>query len=301
MGAVIRIASRGRGRAVVAAVVAVVAAVAVVARSARRERRRHHRRATGSPLAPLITPSGGFTTKIAPGLAAGFRVGAASVSFSPPLRGHAPGGDAADCDHTGTYNGPRQFAYEEPYIDAKHSGHFDEGDPYKDCNGNGRWDGNLIGGGSDTPRFYDRVADNVGARATVVKVGKRAIAVEVLDQEGLFNVYQDQIRARVRADGVRLGGVFISANHDESAPDSLGLGGVSQTTSGVNAYWTKYMVAQSAQGDRAGVPVDAPGPDPLHRGAGARESAPVLVLLPVSSTTSGFQCSRPSTSTTGRS
>ncbi len=198
-------------------------------------------------LAQLITPSGGFNAKIQPGIGAGFRVGAASVNFSPPLRGRAPGGDPADCDHTATYTGARQFAYEEPYIDAKHSGHFDDTDPYKDCNGNGRWDGNLIGGGSDTPRFYDRVADGVGARATVVKVGKRTIAVEVLDQEGLFNIYQDQIRARVRADGVRLGGVYISANHDESAPDSLGLGGVSQTTSGVNAYWTKYMVAQSAK------------------------------------------------------
>ena len=242
----IRIASRGRGRGRAVAVIVVVAAV-IGSLTALAPTAAAAPGVAASPLAALITPSGGFTTKIAPGLAAGFRVGAASVSFSPPLRGHAPGGDLADCDHTGTYTGPRQFAYEEPYIDAKHSGHFDDGDPYKDCNGNGRWDGNLIGGGSDTPRFYDRVADNVGARATVFKVGKRTIAVEVLDQEGLFNVYQDQIRARVRADGVRLGGVFISANHDESAPDSLGLGGVGQTTSGVNAYWTKYMVAQSAQ------------------------------------------------------
>jgi hypothetical protein len=202
---------------------------------------------TASPLARLITPDGGFRAKIKPGIGARFRVGAANVNFTPPLRGHAPGGDASNCDHTGTYNGPRQFAYEEPYIDAKHSGHFDDGDPYKDCNGNGRWDGNLLGGGSDTPRFFDHLADNVGARAMVVKVGKRTLAVEVLDQEGLFNIYQDRIRARLRADGVRLDGVFISANHDESAPDSLGLGGVSQTTSGVNAYWTAYMVTQSAK------------------------------------------------------
>ncbi len=203
--------------------------------------------ASALALNQLITPSGGFNAKIKPGIAAGFRVGAGNVSFSPPLRGQAPGGDASDCDHTGTYSGPRQFAYEEPYVDAKHSGHFDDGDPYNDCNGNGRWDGNLLGGGSDTPRFYDRVADNVGARAMVVKVGKRTLAVEVLDQEGLFNIYQDRIRARVQKDGVHLDGVFISANHDESAPDSLGLGGVSQTTSGVNAYWAAYMVTQSAK------------------------------------------------------
>src|SRR5207302_60148 len=40
--------------------------------------------------------------------------------------------------------------------------------------------------------------------------------------------------------------IFISATHDESAPDSLGLGGVTATTSGVNDYWVAYMVRQSA-------------------------------------------------------
>ncbi len=92
----------------------------------------------------------------------------------------------------------------------------------------------------------------------VVAVGKRRFAVEVLDQEGLFDVYQQRIRAKLAADGYKLDGVFISANHDESAPDSLGLGGVDQVTSGVNDYWVNYMVAQSAgaieRADRTIVP-----------------------------------------------
>jgi hypothetical protein len=91
------------------------------------------------------------------------------------------------------------------------------------------------------------VADPVTARAFAVSNGKRTIAVEVVDQEGLFNVYQQQIRARVAADGVHLDGIFISATHDESAPDSLGLGGVTPTTSGVNDYWVQYLIAQSAK------------------------------------------------------
>lgn len=198
-------------------------------------------------IAALATPAGGFHGPYAQhGRVAQFRVGAANVSFTPPLRGRAPGGDPADCDHTGTYTGPRQFAFEEPYVDAQHHGHFDIDDPYKDCNGNGRWDGNLLGGGSDTPRFYDHVADPVGARAMVLSAHGRRIAVEVVDQEGLFNIYQQRIRAKVRADGVRLSGIFISATHDESAPDSLGLGGVAPTTSGVNDYWVNYMVNRSA-------------------------------------------------------
>jgi hypothetical protein len=198
-------------------------------------------------LAPLFTPAGGFTGRASAGPAAAFQVGAAVAAFTPPRHGHAPGGDRADCDHTGAFTGPRQFAYEEPFIDSQHTGHYDPGDPYKDCNGNKRWDGNLLGGGSDTPRFYDHIADPVTARASVISNGKRKIAIEVVDQEGLFNIYQDRIRARVKADGVHLDGVFISATHDESAPDSLGLGGVTQTTSGVNPYWTDYLVAQSAK------------------------------------------------------
>ena len=175
--------------------------------------------------------------------AASFRVGAAVQSITPPSRiAHDP----ALCPGSSAFTGPRPFAFIEPYTDTNHNGHYDPGEPYLDCNHNGRWDGNLLGGGDNTPRYFDHVADPVTARAMVVSNGKQKIAVEVLDQEGLFNVYQAQIRAKVRAAGIRLNGIFISATHDESAPDSLGLGGVSQTTSGVNNYWVRYMVNQSA-------------------------------------------------------
>jgi hypothetical protein len=198
------------------------------------------------PGAPR-TPAGGFQGPYVHGPAARFRVGAAVADFSPPLAGHVPGGDPANCKSAATFNGSRLFAFEEPYTDLKLDGHFDPGDPYVDCNGNGRWDGNLLGGGDNTPRFYDHVADPVTARALVVAGRHGTIAVEVVDQEGFFDIYQKQIRDRVRADGYQLSNIFISATHDESAPDSLGLGGLDQLTSGVNNYWVKYMVGQSVR------------------------------------------------------
>ena len=197
--------------------------------------------------AMLFTPAGGYHGHYVQGRAAPFRVGAAVASFTPPAFGQVPGGDPADCAHPAQYNGPRQFAFEEPFLDARHDGHYDLGDPFIDCNHNGRWDGNLLGGGASTPRYFDHVADPVTARAMVVSNGRQSVAVEVVDQEGLFNVYQQRIRAKVRADGFRLSNIFISATHDESAPDSLGLGGVSQTTSGANNYWISYLVDQSAR------------------------------------------------------
>jgi hypothetical protein len=224
------------------------------------------RRPFTSPLAPG-TPGGGFSGPGTGGPPAHFAVGAAVTDFSPPPAGQAPGGDPAACDPTGAFDGAHPFAFTEPYRDLQGHGHFDgpgdptsldptkppsnpaavTGDPYVDCNGNGRWEGNLLGGGTNTPRFYDHVADAVTARAMVVSNGSHTIAVEVVDQEGLFDVYQQQIRDRVAQDGVHLDGIFISATHDESAPDSLGLGGVTSLTSGVNDYWVSYFVTRSAQ------------------------------------------------------
>ena len=46
----------------------------------------------------------------------------------------------------------------------------------------------ILSGASSTPRFYAQVADPVTARAMVVGNGSHAIAVEVVDNEGLSDV-----------------------------------------------------------------------------------------------------------------
>jgi hypothetical protein len=181
--------------------------------------------------------------------AAPLQVGAAVGDYTPPAYGELDH-DPADCvpvGDPGVFNGPRAFAFMERYRDENGDGHYSENEPFVDCNGNGRWDGNFIGGGSDAPRFYTHVLDPVGARAFVVSNGSSTIAVEVLDHEGLFNTYMDRIRQKIAADGYNLDEVFISSTHDESAPDSLGLYGVNATTSSVNDYWTSYLVEKSAQ------------------------------------------------------
>ncbi|HEY5077377.1 MAG TPA: hypothetical protein VIJ48_07735, partial [Acidimicrobiia bacterium] len=102
---------------------------------------------------------------------AAFKAGAAVESITPPRFG-AVRDDRADCKPGSldprTFDGPRTFAFEEPYIDQANVGTYQLGDPFLDCNGNGRWDGILLGGGSDAPRFATTVADQVTARALVV-------------------------------------------------------------------------------------------------------------------------------------
>jgi hypothetical protein len=173
-----------------------------------------------------------------------FEVGAAIGNFSPPRFGtwrHDPADCVAGTPLAAVYDGRRQWEFEEPYIDRKGVGHYVLGDPYIDCNHNGRYDGNFLGGGGNNPRYYDYVADPVTARAFVVANGRQNLAIEVLDQEGFFEVYADQIRALVAAAGVHLDRIVISSTHDESAPDTLGLGGPSQAVSGTNDYFLHYL------------------------------------------------------------
>ena len=149
------------------------------------------------------------------------------------------------------FTGKRLFAFEEPYADSNNNGHYDFGEPFLDCNNDGRWDGNFIGGGSNAPRFYDFVADTVSARAFVVSNGTKTLAVEVLDNEGAFNVYLAAIRNLVNQQlphGATLdaSNVFISSTHDESAPDSIGLYGVTPATSSTNPYEVGFMEQQAA-------------------------------------------------------
>ena len=190
---------------------------------------------------------------LAAGRGAPFRAGAAFASFTPPPSGQLAA-DPADCLNPATsglagsaFTGPRSFAFEEPYVDQQGDRHYDPGDPFLDCNHNGRWDGNTLGGGAGAPRYYDHAADQVGARALVVSNGSRTVAMEVVDNEGLFNTYADQIRAQVAADGYHLDNIQISSTHDESAPDTIGLGGSDYVISGTNAYFAQFLVTRSAR------------------------------------------------------
>ena len=173
--------------------------------------------------------------------------GAAVESYTPPAAGTLQS-DPADCltPADAPFTGKRYFAFEEPYIDQQGDGHYDVGDPFIDCNHDGRWDGDTLGGGSGAPRYYDHVADQVGARALVVSNGRRTVAMEVVDNEGLFNTYADRIRQKVAADGYHLDNIQISSTHDESAPDTIGLGGQDNVISGTNGYFVDFLVARSA-------------------------------------------------------
>ncbi len=194
-----------------------------------------------------------------------FRVGAARVETTPPA--YAPAQDASEfpgCNTT-TYNGPRQFAFEEPYTDTDGSGTFSypasEGgltpEPYCDANGNGRWDGIYSSGGVD--HLAMDVHDPLDARAVAISDGKRTVVVVSVVAQGIFQDYIDEMRAQAKSKRPGISDVIVSSSHNESSPDTIGiygappapedvpvLGGAVGLNSGIDSYYMDYLVRRVA-------------------------------------------------------
>src|SRR5262245_42681399 len=188
-----------------------------------------------------------------------FMVGAAVADITPPFAAGAPP-NPANCDQTGTFDGPHLCSLEEPYKDLNHNGRYDADptpEPFVDCptptaNGDvrppdGRWDGIYLDGGSGSNRIPTTVLDPINARTVVVGNGIRRISITSVDSEGVFKEIWDRVRQRVRSDGgFGLDEMFFSSTHNESAPDTIGIGGPNQLTSGVDPFYVEFMIAQTA-------------------------------------------------------
>jgi hypothetical protein len=194
-----------------------------------------------------------------------YSVGAARVETTPPA--YSPTQDAAafpGCD-TSTFNGPRQFAFEEPYTDTDGSGSFSypasEGgltpEPFCDANGNGRWDGIYISGGVD--HLAMDVHDPLDARAVAISDGTRSVVVVSVVAQGIFQDYIDEMRKEARARRPGITDLIVSSDHNESSPDTIGiygappapddvpvLGGAVGLNSGIDSYYMDYLDHQVA-------------------------------------------------------
>lgn len=196
-----------------------------------------------------------------------FLAGAAKVDITPPARAAAT--DAAEfvpaCGTSPTvidqlWPGPREFAFEKPYVDLFHSGRWAPGDPYCDSDHTLRYEAPYVAGGSGEnhwPLSTDP-ASPISAQALVFGAGGQRIALVVVDSIGMFNVTMDQIRSAVRPLAPDVRQVFVSSTHDESAPDPIGLWGPdlsdvpgspsspAAVSSGVDEMYMQYLVGQVA-------------------------------------------------------
>jgi hypothetical protein len=236
------------------------------------------RRSRRPTLLGTMTPRRGAALLLAVGawgatpgsaLADGFLAGAGQADATPPAAGSAAG-NAADANFASQFAScppmlgaaKGRFALQEPFTDQNHHGQWDPNaslggpptgppDPFCDANANGHWDGMYSpnGNGPEGP-----VHDPIDVRAVALSDGHdRPVVYASAKQIGIFDFYTDAVRAdlvnkyHVDAD------LVVTANHNESSPDSIGLYGALQTPvgvgvrSGIDDYYMSFLEDRIAQ------------------------------------------------------
>jgi hypothetical protein len=157
--------------------------------------------------------------------------------------------------------------WQEPYSDTNHNGRYDpphgwrfwrHSDPFEDENGNGKWDGPFLAGFGHRKAYYvaKGVHDPIWARALVIRLNGKRIALVALDLVGLF--YEEVQRIRRAVSDLDYDYVLVASTHTHSAPDSLGLWGPDPFTDGRDPRFMEYVRSQAAEAirraDRSAVP-----------------------------------------------
>jgi hypothetical protein len=205
-----------------------------------------------------------------------FFAGSGRSDTTPPAAGTAAG-NAADAGFGPSTAGCQavafpsrgRFALQEPFDDLNGDGQWDAGadlnngptgqklDPFCDANANGRWDGiyadNELGPSSG-------VHDPIDVRAVAVSDGRHLpVVFASVDAIGLFDYYTEQARYDLlHVYGVRAN-LVVSADHNESSPDTIGLYGALDTPlgvgvrSGIDEYYMRFLDDRIARAAAAAV------------------------------------------------
>ena len=213
---------------------------------------------------------------------AGFEAGAGVSDVTPPPVGSHEPTAFAHCPPG--LDGRRQFAFQEPYKDVLGSGHYDgptagdpqkgvapfPGDPYCDANANGRYDQIFTSGATiGSPLAATGVHDPIDARAIAISDGTHVDVIVTVVAQGLFDApYISDMVNQAKQMAPSITDMIVSANHNESSPDTLGiyggpapcvapslkLGGMSVgqcspagLRSGIDDYYMDYLDTQVAR------------------------------------------------------
>ncbi len=191
-----------------------------------------------------------------PALAAGFQAGAGRETITPPAW-PSPAADAADAKFAplfatacAAFADHGRFALQEPFTDSDGNGQWDPGEPWCDANANGRWDG-IYADNNRGPATG--VHDDLDVRAVALSDGShKPVVYASVDQIGLFDFYTEEARTILKRDYGVDADLVVSADHNESSPDSIGLFGPVTTPvgvglrSGIDEYYMDYMADRIA-------------------------------------------------------
>jgi hypothetical protein len=212
-----------------------------------------------------------------------WQIGAAKVDTTPPLYNQAQDlidFPEASCPRA-VFTGPRSWRFEEPYIDTDGSGDFNyppdpvtgnrTPEPFCDYNHNGRWEGIYLSGGTDhhavpstspIPGYSGPGHDPIDARAVAFSDGSKTVVLVSVVAQGIFENYIREARTQAEALATqpanascgRIDEMVVSANHNESSPDTIGLYGAPEDpsgtlaeNSGIDEYYMDWLDSQIAQ------------------------------------------------------
>ena len=131
------------------------------------------------------------------------------------------------------------------WTDVDGNGHRDDGEPFEDGNGNGRFDPVWLAGFHDD-RPATGVHDDLWARAMVLGDGSHRVAIVVLDAIGVFHDSVVDVRERIPA-AARIDHVILASTHTHQAPDLMGLWGPGPGRTGVDPSYLKRVVETAAR------------------------------------------------------
>ncbi|MGI8756463.1 MAG: hypothetical protein ACR2MB_11505 [Acidimicrobiales bacterium] len=188
-----------------------------------------------------------------------YLAGAARVDTTPPPFDAAADAAAFPSCPSTVFSGPRVFGLQEPYVDTDNNGRFSyQGvgqdavpEPYCDANLNGRYDGIYDSGGVD--QIASEAHDPIDARAFAIDDGTHNVVIVSVVAQGLFENYTEAIRQRVAQLRPGIDDVIVSANHNESSPDTIGIyggpavQGAFGANSGIDAYYIDFLVERVAR------------------------------------------------------
>lgn len=192
----------------------------------------------------------------------GWLIGAARVDITPPATGADP--PAFSSCPAAVYSGARPFSFNEPYRDLNGDGRFEYPEPYCDANANGRYDGIYSSGGVD--HLATGVHDPLDARAIALSYSGKTVVVVSVVAQGLFQNYTQKMRELAMAKRPGITGMIVSANHNESSPDTIGIygapadpSGTVGVHSGIDDYYMSWLEQRVADAAAAAYDARTPG------------------------------------------
>ena len=147
---------------------------------------------------------------------------------------------------------PQNF---ETYTDENGDHEWQHDEPYNDLNGNGKFDGVWLFGGS---RAAMSVKTEIEARAMAFVQGDTTVVIVYIDSVGLILGDMDLIRQQPMLAGLDIDHIIVGTTHAHDTPDTIGLWGPTATATGRQPFVLEKLYVEAASAIKEAVETAQP-------------------------------------------